>query len=376
MEYKSKKIGFTYLLYSFLKKKLSSKESLDLLHKTKNEQEDLSDFVIYQDTQTYLPKSVIFNRFIINANIGDKKIESSSASDNLTHSLISAYGEFFERLTLTKSAGMEKSKWSFKKGKWSTHTDDLNSSNGIAFHSNLYLAIQNGFYELIERHCLLKSWYSKASPVFKIDLSRNSFYQPFLKYCEEKNIKYHVLCLEKFNHIYSIAFILETKDNEAFEIVSSFSAHHDIDTAVKKSYFEVLRSLLVGPKKSYIEKNINTVEEMKDVLDHSIYYQNLEKKNCFSFWLNSNVKTIHLADLESTGDFSSFYKNLKCLKELDANIHFLNSIFLKGPWICLKISSKQLLEVHFCQDHDKIDKKLFENLTNSKGDFSEPHPLA
>jgi hypothetical protein len=375
MEYQFKKVTFFSLLNSFLKKRLSTKESLELLHNSKKYQADLEDFQIVQDSQSYLPNELHFNRFMINAKVKDNQIDGANACEDLSGALLRAYGEFFERLIPTRKKGIADYIWSSKTSS-SISSNGLTTSNGFSFHSNFYDCVQGSLYELIERHSIIKSWYSKTAPLFKVSIDNDPFYRGFIDFCNKENIEYHILCLEDFMGVKSIAFILKSSSNPLFNIVCSFAAHHDIRKAVKKSYFEVLRSVLVGPKKMFEENNIDSVDKMSDVLDHSIYYQNPAKINEFKFWLDSECHTIDLTKTESISRYKEFLILYKIISKSSPDIHHFNTEELKYPWYCLKLTSSFFLEVEFCEDHDKIDKDLFYKLTKIKGNFKEPHPLA
>lgn len=183
------------------------------------------------------------------------------------------------------------------------------SSNGVAAHTERYLAIQNGIYELIERDAIMVNWYAQT-PVNKVTGD--------IPHCVSDRVK---IWKEKYgykiNHIdlklESLPVVVTTFYNPHGYpcFVAGAGCGDNYAVAIEKSFAEA-EFMLTSWSENKQDKI--TPEEVKEVHDHALLYFYPDHIDKLQFILNAEEKWVdvnHVYDIDSIKKFEPIVIDLK-----------------------------------------------------------------
>ncbi|MBL6992183.1 MAG: YcaO-like family protein [Bacteriovoracaceae bacterium] len=358
---------------------LTKKEENDILYgflKTKQKDGVIKDLTVFEDEHSHPLKS-LFNRYMIEYTMTDsgESVLSIGGTFDKSLSLTIALAEAVERLLFLRYCKSLRVSFSFKSLKFKKIDVAYKNTNGFAIHNSLIKCIQSSLCEMVERHEMLKMWFSKSLPLFEIDFSKLSYIKSLQLEVESQKGVLRLFYVSSFQGFHIILFTLLNKDSDDYLLLSSFASDQDLFIAIKRGFFELSRSYLSSPKKQKSKVTGSPLE----IIDHTLFYQKEENLHYFDFILNGQYNIKNVDELgEKVSLIKKYYGLYKTLRSLEAQIVFFptKEIGLKGI-TCLKIQSPKLLEVYFGKEGEKLIEKSFKDITGKEFNHEQgPHPLA
>jgi hypothetical protein len=376
MEHKKNcKITFWSLLKAKLFKYSSYKSELENMKSYFDKLENTKVIETYKITKDQPQKSFDqkLKRHIIVLTFPNNKNITCTGVDYDSHkSLIKAMSEAAERILFLDN--QLDNVYSFKDGSFSDNKISPQNTNGTAFHSNFCECFFNSFYELIERHFVLAHWYTKTPPLKEIDLLGNAQYADISQYFLNNNSTLKVVLLNQIGPVKILAAIVlchdETND---FHVITSFSAHHNINTAMNKLFQELLMDFLSKPK-TKINKAYSNIDDVTELHDHVLYYQRSDRIKHFDFLTKQNLSKIIISDL-LVNEIHALWSVVKLAMKLDLKLWIGSPEDPLCDFYFLRAASSNLLELKFGRKHADLDVNLLKEF-NSNIDLSLPHPIA
>lgn len=353
---------------------------IDILYNFLNEKQhsgDITKLSIFEDQHKH-PLKDLFSRFMVEYTypaLNDLRVTAVGGSFTKSHSLLTALAEAVERLFFLKYAVSTQKVFSFNTFLRKTQKIDYQNSNGFALHNSFIKCLESSLNEMIERHEMLKMWYSTTPPKFEFDFSTLGYINSFHQEIADNHGQLRLFYVSKFKGFHTVLFTLYNNTSNDYLILSSFASDLNIFNAIKRAFLEISRSYLSKPK-----KNINEVEKsVKSVLDHTLFYQKRENIHYFNFILNQNYKLKQIRTICSiTLPTFKFIRILSILVSLKAEVILLpTKEFGLASMCCLKVRSPYLLEIIFGEKHKEGLAPYFSDITGLSINTQQgPHPLA
>ena len=349
------------LLYNFLVDRQSAGE--------------ISNLSFWEDKHSH-PLRNLFNRFMVEYIYKGQSDSVLSTGGNFSRSqsLTVALAEATERYIFLKYSKTKRNVFSFKNFTFKSKDVYFPNTNGFAIHSSFTKCLEGSLSEMIERHEMLKMWYSKTPPVLELDYANLAYINNFKKEVEINGGTLRLFYISNFKGFHTVLFTLFNKDSNDYCILSSFASDLDLFVAIKRGFFELSRSYLSKPK-----LNANPNMTLESIPDHTLFYQLKQNLHYFDFILNSKYRQVKVQDLyKQKFSFFRAFRLVRILKSLDCEIVFFPTSEIGLNCItCLKVQSARLLEVSFGEKHAGNIRKKFKQITGL--DFTNtqgPHPLA
>jgi ribosomal protein S12 methylthiotransferase accessory factor len=321
--------------------------SFDSLDKAVNP----ADLVLYSQEQ-YRAHSFKFARFSRDANLG--WVEGVSLLSN-NRMFVPAVGVYLYYTPIT-------------------HDDHLFSgtSNGLACGNTREMALKNALLEVIERDAFLITWFCKLPmPKIELDSISNLSTKRLIEGYERRGVKVHVNALMLDTKIPTfMATAIDTSENGPSAVVG-LSADPNVEAGILKSILEIgqLRPHLKRQMRasSYIEsmKKFESLENVKTIEDHELFYTSHKTLSCFDFLLNNN-NCIELEQLPNhiADDAGQLQYCIESVSKTGSDIIFID---LSTPDISelglstVRVIVTEFQPIHFGYNEERLGgKRLFE----------------
>lgn len=348
--------------------------SLDRYITSLKESNIIQSFKLYQDTPADTLNSQAV-RFVTETVFAHRKDPVLCTGFGFSEEIavLKAYSETVERCLFLQNCTLE-NPYSFQEKKRISSSLNIDTTNGVAFHNNLYDCFLGSLYESIERHVVLGHWYTKEPALFRIDFSDIDYLKSTATLLQEKGASFDAFLLDRTGPV-NIVLLMATSHeaDSGFHVISSFAAHHNVRAALRKAYYELLSSYLSRPA-TKIMKDYSNPDSLEDINDHQFYFQSPDKIRHFDFLQAPRDTSIH-PDAYSTGTIGSIRRILRFARKHNVNAWTIPMPDTLSDFQFIKTSSPDFLELRFGQEHHHIDVSLLKNFSDTI-DLSIPHPIA
>ncbi|MEM1337890.1 MAG: YcaO-like family protein [Bacteroidota bacterium] len=196
----------------------------------------------------------------------------------------------------------------------------LNTSTGLAAHSNFYKAILGGLYEYIERDSFVLTWMHHLD-VPKIKITKEI--QDYIDTYYPKNFQYHLL---------DIKLDLEKPSVFGFCIgESDYGKFITVGSSTRGTYAEAVKKVIMecGQAVSYLRHTFNTNpgwnksrNELRNFEDHSLYYTVYQdEQKIFDDWIEKPAtKEIDFSEERRNPDVEEIQTILKIMQQKGYNV--------------------------------------------------------
>lgn len=177
------------------------------------------------------------------------------------------------------------------------HDQIMSTTNGLAAHVDHENACLNAIYEIIERDSIMRTWYDKEQPqaIWSLNNLGNSI-DKLLCNAYEKKIDVVALKIKSKIDVSSVIAYVYNKDAKGY-IYFGASCNYNSKKATIKAILEassLWTSIESAVTKEYLrDKKINDKNNLKDFVDHVLFYTNSKTKPGYEFLLpNKSSKVI------------------------------------------------------------------------------------
>ncbi|AWX45166.1 hypothetical protein HME9304_02176 [Flagellimonas maritima] len=196
----------------------------------------------------------------------------------------------------------------------------LNTSTGLAAHSNFYKAVLGGLYECIERDSFVLTWMHQLD-VPKIRITKEI--QDYIDQYYPSNYNFHLL---------DITLDLEKPSVFGFCIgESDYGRFITVGSSTRGTYAEAVKKVIMecGQAVSYLRHTINMNPDWKkernqlnNFEDHSLYYTVYqEEQKVFNNWIEKNpTKQINFREERKNTDKEEIQSILRLMRSKGYNV--------------------------------------------------------
>ena len=185
---------------------------------------------------------------------------------------IKSIGEAVERYCLKHSSSCVWTRYSSEFRDIEYRQNLLNTSNGVAFHTDPNEAFERSFLELIERDSILNAWlYRKNSIVINPVFNKHLIISKMNAYL--KKVKVTFLLLPNPYNIPVVSCAIQGIHKGDPNFLFGYGAHTSLDKAIEKSFYEAWR-FYMGFK--LVKKKGEANQDNNKFVDHFFHYMTYE----------------------------------------------------------------------------------------------------
>ncbi len=200
----------------------------------------------------------------------------------------------------------------------------VNTSTGLAAHTNYYKAILTGLYEVIERDSFTLTWLQNLVPS-KIKLSKEI--REYIDSHFPIDYEWHFFDISYDIDVPSVLGFCFGKAEYGKFVAVGASTRATYAEALKKTIQEIGQAVpyfryLLNTKKGW--NSANDYSQIKDFEDHSIFYvQRPELWHVFDKWVNAvETKSINFFEENNRTDRDEIRHIVKIMKDKNYNVLF------------------------------------------------------
>ena len=245
----------------------------------------VTDLVIFED-EPEDPLDPSLCRFLIKYREREgRPVICTGIAPNRERALLKALAEAVER-TCFYDRGLSWRTLDCSANRWSDAGPVLESTNGLAFHTEVQPCLLASLCELVERHHLALHWYTAQPALGRLNCQR----LPLLGQAEEvlrsQGADFHALLLDRLGPLTTVGLLARTKrEDVGFHLLFSTACGLELEPTLRRAWGELVCQYRSHPLLRALERG-GPPDTVTSIEEHDLYYQRPDRLAVFDTLLD------------------------------------------------------------------------------------------